>query len=35
MVRDLAPEMSEVYYVDAEVEFTGDGTCKIVKPKKK
>lgn len=34
MLKDLRPELKEVYYVEAEIKFNGDGTCKIIEPKK-
>jgi rhodanese-related sulfurtransferase len=33
MVKDLRPQMTEVYYIDGEVTFNPDGTCKIAPPK--
>lgn len=34
MLKDLRPEMKEVYYVEAEIKFNSDGTCKVIEPKK-
>jgi rhodanese-related sulfurtransferase len=34
MLKDLRPELKEVYYVEAEIKFSSDGTCKITEPKK-
>jgi rhodanese-related sulfurtransferase len=33
MVKDLRPEMKEVYYLEALVTFSKDGTCTITPPK--
>ena len=34
MLKDLRPELKEVYYVEAEIKFGIDGSCKITEPKK-
>lgn len=34
MLKDLRPELKEVYYVEAEIKFGSDGSCKITEPKK-
>ncbi len=34
MLKDLRPELKEVFYVEAEIKFGSDGTCKITEPKK-
>ncbi len=32
MLKDLRPEMKDVYYLDAEVTFNQDGSCNVKKP---
>jgi rhodanese-related sulfurtransferase len=34
MLKDLRPELKEVFYVEAEIKFGSDGSCKISEPKK-
>jgi rhodanese-related sulfurtransferase len=34
MLKDLRPELKEVYYVEAEIKFGSDGSCKITDSKK-
>jgi rhodanese-related sulfurtransferase len=34
MLKDLRPELKEVYYIEAEIKFGKDGTYKIIEPKK-
>ena len=34
MLKDLRPELKEVFYVEAEIKFGSDGTCKIIESKK-
>ncbi len=34
MLKDLRPELKEVYYIEAEIKFGNDGTYKIIEPKK-
>ncbi len=34
MLKDLRPELKEVYYVEAEIKFGSDGSCKITVPQK-
>lgn len=33
MIKDLAPKMSDVYYIDGETTFNSDGTYKVGPPK--
>ena len=33
MVKDVRPELKEVYYVEAELEFNKDGSFKLIPPK--
>ncbi|MCF8041861.1 MAG: hypothetical protein K9K65_06170 [Desulfarculaceae bacterium] len=33
MIKDLRPAMTDVYYVDGEITFNSDGSCKISPPK--
>ncbi len=34
MLKDLRPELKDVYYIEAEIKFGKDGAYKIVEPKK-
>ena len=34
MLKDLRPELKEVYYLEAEIKFGSDGSYKITEPKK-
>jgi rhodanese-related sulfurtransferase len=34
MLKDLRPELKDVFYVEAEIKFGSDGTCKITETKK-
>ena len=34
MLKDLRPELKEVYYIEAEIKFGKDGAYKIIEPKK-
>jgi rhodanese-related sulfurtransferase len=34
MLKDLRPDLKDVYYVEAEIKFGSDGSCKITETKK-